>query len=409
MRINLYIFNETRRGGIYGVGTYIRELIAALRGSDTTICVVNITSDKPQIQTEEVEGVKYWYIPKLVQEQRTTDDQKITAMYYRNVVYLLQLHIEDKNNLLFHLNYNQCGELADELKKAFDCRIVSVVHFTDWGFKIFDNLPRLRNILHGEHPDSFGEEVKKSVEEDKSYYSKVDRIVCLSDYMREILCRDYGLDPTKIAVVPNGLSDVSNTLVDRKFLRKKWNIPRGEKIILFAGRIDEVKGISYLIRSFREIVDKFPRFRLIIAGSGSYDTCLQEAKSICTKITFAGLLEKEELHELYSIADIGVVPSLFEPFGFVAVEMMMHGLPVIATETSGLNEVVDPTCGLKIPLEKQQDSVTIDPSFLAQKMVYLIQHPAEARKMGRNGRNRYLKKYTTEAFRRNMIDLYSSL
>ncbi|MDR2774162.1 MAG: glycosyltransferase [Tannerella sp.] len=49
------------------------------------------------------------------------------------------------------------------------------------------------------------------------------------------------------------------------------------------------------------------------------------------------------------MADVGVVPSLFEPFGYVAVEMMMHRLPVVVTATSGMNEVMDDTCGLKVP------------------------------------------------------------
>jgi glycosyltransferase involved in cell wall biosynthesis len=107
--------------------------------------------------------------------------------------------------------------------------------------------------------------------------------------------------------------------------------------------------------------------RLIIAGSGNYDTCLQEAKDSCTKITFTGLLAKDKLYELYRIADIGVVPSLFESFGYVTVEMMMHGLPLVATSTSGLNEVVDESCGLKVPLTELPDRVDIDISLLAQK------------------------------------------
>lgn len=84
-----------------------------------------------------------------------------------------------------------------------------------------------------------------------------------------------------------------------------------------------------------------------MAGSGNYDICFQEAKDICTKITFTGLLNKKDLNEIYQIADIGIVPSLFEPFGYVAIEMMMHELPVVATTTSGLNEVVNNACGLK--------------------------------------------------------------
>lgn len=113
--------------------------------------------------------------------------------------------------------------------------------------------------------------------------------------------------------------------------------------------------------------------------------------------------------ELYRLADVGVVPSLFEPFGYVPVEMMMHELPIVATATSGLNEVVDESCGLKVPLIVSPDSVEIDTSLLAQKIVYLLQNPKEAKRLGKNGRKRYLEKYSSEVFGKNMIAFYKSL
>ena len=427
--MNLYIFNETRRGAEYGVGTYIRELIVALKDRGIFICVVNLTSDKPQILTEEIDGIKHWYFPKVIADQRTSDNQKQWELYFRNVAYLLRLHIRDKKDLIFHLNFYQSGKLAEELKNAFSCKIVSVAHFSEWGFKVYDNPERLRRILDEDQPDSFGENVKKTFEEEKNYYLKADRVICLTEYMQEILYRDYGIDSAKISVIPNGLKDNEQLIVNNEqlkidnyhkgSLRKKWNISYKEKVIFFAGRIDEVKGISYLIEAFREVLKTLPNSRLIIAGSGNTNpqlketkdiyTYLQEAKDICTKISFTGLLEKKDLYELYQIADVGVVPSLFEPFGLVAVEMMMHQLPFVATATSGLNEVVDESCGLKVPITVLSDSVEIDTSILAQQIVYLLQNPAEVRQFGRNGRKRYLDNYASKVFGANMLNLYQSL
>ena len=96
---------------------------------------------------------------------------------------------------------HQCGRLADELKKAFDCRIVAVVHYSDWGLVIHDNPERLRIILNEEQPDNSGVNLKKSVEKEKTFYSKADHVVSLSHYMHEILCRDYGLDTTKTCII----------------------------------------------------------------------------------------------------------------------------------------------------------------------------------------------------------------
>ena len=407
--MNLYIFNETRRAAVFGVGTYIRELTAALKDSEVNICVVSLTSENPQIQAEELDRVKYWHFPSALAEQRTTNNQRQWELYYRNIVYLLRLRIEDTKDLIFHLNFCQSAKLAEELKSAFVCSVISVVHFTGWGFTINDNLPRLRNILKGDQQDKLSEKVIKSVKEEKELYEKSDRIICLSHFMKKILCSDYGLDVHKISVISNGLLDVTDVAIYRKNLRTKWNITPKEKIILFAGRLDEVKGVVFLIRAFREVLKKFQGCRLVIAGSGNYDLCFKEAKDVYSKIVFTGLLDKKDLNELYQIADIGVAPSLFEPFGYVAIEMMMHRLPVVATATSGLNELITTSCGLKIPLTLLPDRVEIEVALLSEKILYLLQNIAEVKKLGRNGRKRYLEKYSSNVFRRNMLKIYKSL
>lgn len=408
--MNLYIFNETRRGAVYGVGTYINELTGALQAREIKVCVVNLFSDVLHVCKEEMKGISYWNFPSPIEEQRTLDIEEQRMLYFRNVVYLLQLHIQDKKELIFHLNYHQNIYLVEALKKAFeDCKVISVAHFSDWGFTVFDNLLYLRDILKEEHSGSFGEKVKKSFEEEKLYYSKVDHTICLSEYMRDVLSQDYALDETRMSVISNGLDDIPEITGNDLFLREKWNLRGKEKVILFAGRLDEIKGISYLIRAFREVLKRDLDCRLIMAGSGNYDLFFQEAHDICTKITFTGLLEKKELYELYQIADVGVVPSLFEPFGYVPVEMMMHKLPIVATATSGLNEVVDDNCALKIPLVRYSDRVEIDVNLLAEKIIYVLSHPEEARRFGENGRKRYEQMYTAEIFGQKMIQFYQSL
>lgn len=182
-----------------------------------------------------------------------------------------------------------------------------------------------------------------------------------------------------------------------------------ERVILFVGRIDEMKGLSYLIKAFREVLKQHADCRLVIVGSGNYDLFFREAKNISTKVTFVGFLEKDELYELYQIADLGVVPSLFEPFGYVPVEMMIHKLPIVATATSGLNEVVDDTCGLKVPLVRRCDKTEVDTGVLTENISYLLSYSEDSVQLGMNGRERYEKMYTSEIFGQNMYALYKSL
>ena len=142
--MNLYIFHTSSEAAVYGIGTYIRELTIALCRSRIKVCVVNLRAHIPQMRVEETsDGIKRWYFPEPI-EQMVTDH--LSDLYYRNIVYLLQLYIEDKSNLIFHLNANHNSKFAKELKKAFDCKIVLTIHYLDWGFKLSGNLTHFRKL-----------------------------------------------------------------------------------------------------------------------------------------------------------------------------------------------------------------------------------------------------------------------
>ncbi|MDR1223238.1 MAG: TIGR04157 family glycosyltransferase [Tannerella sp.] len=409
---NLYLFNESSRASVYGIGTYIRALSAALKNSAVNVCVVYLRSDKPQMETEETDGFKQWYIPAPGIPDRGTG-QQANESYYRNVVYLLQLHITDRENLIFHLNYWQGRPLVNELKRAFTCRVLFTIHYTGWGFSLSGNLSRLADILSRpeEQRDGFENSVAKDIEREKEMCLSVDRIAVLSHHMRAALDKFYHVTGDNISLVPNGLSDSPDTSTcDRESLRRNLLIPVHEKIIIFAGRLDDIKGVTFLIRAFRRITEQLPDCRMIIAGNGNFDGYMKEAGNACSRIIFTGMVDRSRLYELYRLSDVGAVPSLYEPFGYVATEMMMHGLPVVAAATSGLNEIVeDGVNGLKVPVIEHPDRVEIDPDLLAEKLLYMLQHPESAKQWGENARKRYLEKYSSEVFRDNMLSLYGSL
>ena len=410
--MNLYIFNDNDSAARFGIGTYLNELTHALEDTDIHVHIVHLHSVRPKFVIDKTNRVENWYIPE-VHNQNTFDGpiQKV-EYYYRNVIYLLRLNIKDRKDLIFHFNYNQCYALAKGIKEVFDCKTVTTIHFMKWAFELQGNLQKLHALKSKpEDQMSYFEQLLYTTDEYEGLlYQAVDRVITLSHYEKSLLCDEYNIDPAKISVIPNGLAD-TNLLLENNVagLRTKWLLSGKESLIVFAGRLHPIKGLSYLIKAFRKVLDATPNCRLIIAGSGHDENYIQEAKDICTKITFAGLLDKKELYELYQIADVGVVPSLYEPFGYVAVEMMMHGLPIVATATSGMNEVVDETGGIKIPVVEYSDRVEIDTELLAGKIVYLLQHPVEAKEMGQNGRKRYLNKFSSEVFRRNMLNFYTSL
>lgn len=409
MNIHLYIFNELRRGGLFGIGTYIRELTFALLNTPVQVIVVDLFSEKKYVEKECIDGVEHWAFPAPISEWRSMDIQEQRSLYFRNVLYLLQIYIKERENLVFHLNYHQNKSFAIGLRRVFGGKVISVAHFSEWVFSIFDNRTYLQKILRESGLSELEENAKRVFEEERFDYAQADRVVSLSSYMQNVLCEEYQFDPNLITVIPNGLRDFMCKSIESVDLRKKWHLAKDDRILLFVGRMDEVKGVSYLLRAFRLVLENYPECRLLVVGNGCYDRYMAEVKDLCLRVSFSGMLNREEVFELYRLADVGVVPSLFEPFGYVSVEMMMHELPIVATATSGLNEVVDESCGLKVPLTISDDKVEIDTDLLAEKIVYLLRNPEEARRLGRNGRKRYLERYSSEVFGQNMLAFYQSL
>ena len=408
--MNLYIFNETaRRGAVFGVGTYMRELTAALKDSYINVCVVNLMSDKPQILIEEIDGIKYWYLPAPVPEQQPIDYQKQRELYFRNVVYLLQLHIVDKKDLVFHLNYMECKTLADALRVTFNCKILLTVHCLNAVMALFGNISRLRRIIlqTNEPTEKVEISAKDYFQKDKELFHAVDKIICLSDHTFDMLHQDYQIDKGKMIVIYNGLTD-SAQASDKQVLRQKYHIP-DIPIILFAGRLDEIKGLTYLLRAFKMVLNKYPHCHILIAGNGDFSMHMKECEDIWTHVTWTGLIDKAKLYDLYSIADFGVMPSFHEQCSYVAIEMMMHGLPIIGSTSTGLKEmIVDGETGLHIPVIEHPDSVEIDSSLMAEKMLYLLQRPDERKRMDANARRQYETIYSAKIFRKNMLDFYYS-
>ena len=397
-----------RLGSVYGVGTYIRELTLVLKNCDVNVCVIILNSDKLQIMSEKIDGILHYYIPSPIKWSKELQEQ--WELYHRNVVYWLQLRIKDKKNLIFHLNYIEKSGLAAELKKAFDCRIVLTVHSLEWSFRLSGDLTHFRKIfksLQSVQDDEDQKQLKAAIQREKEAFQRVDHIICLSNKTRQILEDNYRVNSDKITTIYNGLTD-ANLVVKKSELRQKFHIPIDAPIFLFAGRLDSMKGLIYALRAFKTVLNIYPDCRFIIAGSGAFDLHLKECEDIWMNVIWTGMISKDNLYELYSVADIGLIPSFNEQCSYVAIEMMMYGLPIIGTHV-GMGEMVEnDVTGLLVPVVEHPDRVEIDSSQLAEKILYLLQHPIEAKRIGQNSRKRYLNNYSSEIFRINMIKIYES-
>lgn len=408
--MNLYLFNENDNASIYGIGTYIKELTKALENTSIHVHIVHLRSVRSDFEIEKTDQVEHWYIPEVKKMNTFSSTIAKTEGYLGNVTYLLQLYIKDTKDLVFHFNYNIYQLLAKELKAIFDCKTVTTVHYVSWMLRLNNNSSRFRSIksMPLNTMSSFEKSIVKTDEYENLLYKEVDEIITLCQNTQHILQTTYGIEQDKIVVIPNGLPDGGPE--DTKMIRRKIRIPDDEFIILFAGRLEEVKGLKFLIRAFHKVLKIIPNCRLIIAGNGDYDSYVKESEDIWMHVTWTGLISKNKLYELYSIANIGVMPSFHEQCSYVAIEMMMHGLPLIASTSIGLFEMVEEgITGLQVPVIEFPDRMEIDTDLLAEKIVHLLKNQTKRKRMGRSARQRYERMYSLEVMRENMLKFYSSL
>jgi len=184
-------------------------------------------------------------------------------------------------------------------------------------------------------------------------------IIALTGTEKKELC-GLCVPEEKIVVIPNGitLSDYE-TLPEKGLFRKRYHIADHEKMILFLGRVNRIKGIDLLVDAFSTLVDDHPSFRLVIAGrdEGFLKELKEQADRLAAtdRIVFTGQLGEEEKRAAYTDADVYVLPSVHEGFPITVLEAMACGTPVIVTKGCNISEVVE-GCGLVV--DNDRDSIS---------------------------------------------------
>jgi len=171
------------------------------------------------------------------------------------------------------------------------------------------------------------------------------RIIAASEREKEDLIQHYSASPEGISVVPCGVNLNLFQPMDKKIAKQQLGFDR-DKVILFVGRIEPLKGIDQLLRAMPYLKNSH-RSRLVIVGDGEYGQYemerlqkLSQDLHIEDSITFSGLIKHEKLNHFYNAADVCVIPSYYESFGLVALESMACGTPVVATNVGDLKSIV---------------------------------------------------------------------
>jgi glycogen(starch) synthase len=312
-----------------GLARHVRKLSEALVGLGTEVHVLTRGGEESPAD-EEVAGVQ---VHRVLEPSRPRDLGEFVAWIERMNADMLAAGVELGDSLDFDLVHGHDWLVAaacDHLARRFGAPLVTTIHATEHG--------RHQGWVD-KHPQSYIHGVESWIS------NRSDRVIACSSYMREQIADIFDVPESRVAVIPNGIDPGDLPAADQaelSRLRGEFAAPE-ERLVLLIGRLVYEKGFQIALEAMPELIERVPGTRFLVAGSGTHELELKKQAAdlgLNEHGTFLGWIGDDVLHQLYRIADVCVVPSIYEPFGLVALEAMATGCPCIVADTGGLREVV---------------------------------------------------------------------
>ena len=297
--------------------------------------------------------------------------------------------IEDFEPDVIHAHDWLVAHAAKTLKDATGRPLVATVHATEAG--------RHQGFLPGAVNRAI-----HSVEWWLTYEAR--RVITCSAYMRDEVNRLFLLPPDKSDVIPNGI-DLAHWHADAgKVAAMRAHLsPDGAPVLLFAGRLEYEKGVQTVLRALPRLRRRHPGLRLVVAGVGTHEEELRQLARrlrVGRAVEFMGFMDPEDLAVLAAAADCALVPSIYEPFGMVALECAAAGTPLVVADTGGLREFVDhELTGLRF--------APGDHAALAAAVTRLLGDEVLGQRCARDARTLLGRDYTWAAIARRTAEVYA--
>jgi glycogen(starch) synthase len=320
-----------------GLARHVRKLSEALVANEGIDVHVLTRGDEQVPVEEDMDGVT---IHRVREPRRPRDLGEFVTWIERMNSDMPAAGVELGERIDFDLVHGHdwlVASAGDHLARLLRCPLVVTIHATEYG--------RHQGWVEN-HPQSYIHGVERWMA------NRADRVITCSHYMRDHVADIYGLEEEQVTVIPNGIDPLDLQAVeDLEELRARFAAP-DQRLVLLVGRLVHEKGFQLALEALPGIVEHLGDVRFLVAGSGTHEAQLRAQASelgLDPHGTFLGWIGDDVLHSLYRIADLCVVPSLYEPFGLVALEAMASGCPCIVADTGGLREIVpaDDRVGLR--------------------------------------------------------------
>jgi len=229
----------------------------------------------------------------------------------------------------------------------------------------------------------------------------VDKVIAVSNFVKDTVNQIYGVSSSKIEVVFNGVDAKDFTCSG--ITSNKEDVRR----IFFVKPNEPRKGLHHLLKALPLILWKIPEVKLIVVGikpSGDYQQFIQgliERSHIRDNVIFTGKIDFSDLVYSYLSSDLVIIPSIYEAFAIVALEAGICSKPVIASNIGGLNEaVVDGETGFLVDVR--------NPTLLAEAITKILSDNSLARRLGENARKRILENFTWDRISTKVECIYKA-
>ncbi|MCC9078412.1 glycosyltransferase [Litorilinea aerophila] len=311
--------------------------------------------------------------------------------------------VEGRHYDLIHSHYWMSGLVAEALQRQWGD--LPLVH-------MFHTLGHMKNQIARDESERAPQD---RLDGEHHVVAIADRIIAATPAEETQLIELYDADPAKITVIPPGVDLARFHPLDKAMAKKKVGIPCGDTNILFAGRIEPLKGVDTLLRAMSILQERHPEAVrnacvAIIGGDPWADDldaemarlqALRAELGIHDLVTFLGAKDQDVLPYYYAAAEMVVMPSHYESFGMVALEAMAMGTPVIASEVGGLAYLVQHGLnGFHVPSR--------DPEALAARILELLTDRELRERLGQQARI-YAQQFSWDRIVQRMLDVYAAV
>ena len=290
-----------------------------------------------------------------------------------------------------HSHYWLSGLVGERLKAAWRVPHVAMFH----------TLGEIKNRASRSENES-----PLRIRSEASVIEGVERVICATEHEKALLVQLYRADRTKIAVIPLGVDLDRFRPLDKDSARQALGF-KDERIILFVGRIEPLKGVDILINAAALLESDIECSVLIVGGDERSRVEVAELRSLASdlgighRVAFIGAVDHDKLPLFYNAADVCVVPSHYESFGLVALEAMACGIPVVASRVGGLTGTVkDGETGYLIPW--------LCPEPFAERIEMLLENESLRHNLGETARE-VVGRYRWENVAASIVDVYTAV